>query len=202
MIGIASVAGYWLLWFLLRILTSRKEKTSLIRRRSPWFTWGTQIYILSISLYYLAISIWTLDWDAYELSFSLSIGITVISIALAFNILSLYFLGSNYSLEIEIKQYHALITEGPYRFVRHPIYLGNICGFFGLCIIMNNWLAWIGLPAQIVGFFLMAREEEKVLVENLGDSYAKYKADVPYMLIPWVTFYHSASAASSHTDEA
>jgi len=81
---------------------------------------------------------------------------------------------------------YTLIKSGLYRFVRHPIYLGNILGFIGLCILMNHWVAWVASPAQVFGFFLMARDEERFLISHVGNEYESYRAAVRWMLIPGI----------------
>lgn len=69
---------------------------------------------------------------------------------------------------------HALITSGPYRYVRHPSYLGYFLMFIGLPFTMQNVLALIPLMA-IPGYNTVAVREEALLVERFGDAYREYK---------------------------
>ncbi len=73
------------------------------------------------------------------------------------------------------KPAHALITEGPYRFSRNPIYLGYMCLFLGLGIFLNNlWIFVLGAPLlATVQVAIIAREED-YLAEKFGEEYGVY----------------------------
>ena len=73
---------------------------------------------------------------------------------------------------------HRLSTDGPFAWVRHPIYAA-------LDLLALGTLAWIPTPWTAAGLLLMAvmgdvraRGEEKVLVAAFGDSYRRYAASV------------------------
>ena len=73
------------------------------------------------------------------------------------------------------KPANALITEGPYRFSRNPIYLGYMCLFLGLGIFLNNlWDIRLGAPLlATVQVAIIAREED-YLTEKFGEDYGEY----------------------------
>jgi len=135
---------------------------------------------------FVAINIWSEGGNWQENSVRLAIGIFMVALALAVDSICLLSLLPLYSLEMEVKQDHAVIKSGFYRLVRHPIYSSNIIGFLGLCILMNHWAAWVGLPAQVIGFFLMVKKEELFLIGHLGQEYERYRVDVRWMLIPGI----------------
>lgn len=66
----------------------------------------------------------------------------------------------------------SLVTEGPYRFVRHPIYAGLIFGTLGWALFRSNLLGVVLAVALFAFFDLKSRREERWLVE----SYAGYEA--------------------------
>ena len=73
-----------------------------------------------------------------------------------------------------------LITGGPYAYVRHPLYLGTFLIGLGFCVIVGN--VWLGAAA--FGFFLLIygrkmAQEERLLLDELGDTYAAYHHAVP-----------------------
>lgn len=78
----------------------------------------------------------------------------------------------------------SLVTSGPYRWVRHPIYAGLILGTLGLGLLRANWVG-LALAVLLFLFFdLKSRREEAWLRE----AYAEYPAYQRRVrkLIPWV----------------
>jgi len=79
------------------------------------------------------------------------------------------------------------VTTGPYRFVRHPIYLGLSMLAMGQALAFNSWPAFLVLLSGIVPTFAWrAYAEEKLLSRTLGERYALYrrrtKMIIPYLL--------------------
>ncbi|NWF87431.1 isoprenylcysteine carboxylmethyltransferase family protein [Candidatus Bathyarchaeota archaeon] len=67
-----------------------------------------------------------------------------------------------------------LVTWGPYKYVRHPSYLGYFLMFFGLLLIWSNLFTLIPLSA-IPGYLRVVVKEEKLLVQRFGDEYLDYQ---------------------------
>jgi protein-S-isoprenylcysteine O-methyltransferase Ste14 len=80
---------------------------------------------------------------------------------------------------------HHVITAGPYRYVRHPMYAGVIAGFLGLPLALGSWWALIpgGLLAAL--FVLRAALEDRMLHDRLP-GYAAYAQQTRFRLIPGV----------------
>ena len=186
MISTVAVVGYLALWLVLRLMALRMSKPAHVMRGSPWFTRLVLAYCFVFSIGFVAANTWSGGGNWQENPVRLAMGISMVTLALVTDAVCLLSLRPFYSLEMEIKQDHAVIKSGFYRLVRHPIYLSNIIGFLGLCILMNHWAAWVASPAQVIGFFLMAREEELFLISHLGKEYERYRADVRWMLIPGI----------------
>jgi protein-S-isoprenylcysteine O-methyltransferase Ste14 len=75
----------------------------------------------------------------------------------------------------------ALVTSGPYRFVRNPLYLGNFLLVLGSLVALGSrW--WIDLAVLLlfsVEYSLIVRAEEKELSERFGKTYLDYQQRVP-----------------------
>ena len=72
-----------------------------------------------------------------------------------------------------------------YRFVRHPMMLGMLIGFWAAPIMTIGHLVF---AAALTGYTLAGvRYEERDLVRVFGDDYARYRAEVP-SLLPWPRF--------------
>ncbi|MGE5314995.1 MAG: methyltransferase family protein [Acidobacteriota bacterium] len=75
-----------------------------------------------------------------------------------------------------------LITDGPFAYVRNPLYVGNMTIYFGFGIMSNAlmpWLAVIALVYFIVQYHLIVSREEEHLRAAFGEEYARYCANVP-----------------------
>lgn len=85
-------------------------------------------------------------------------------------------LGKNLTDTVVTRKDHTLVTTGPYRYVRHPFYLGFFIAAIGGSIVTANWFLFV---ASLLPFaFLIARTriEEEKLVERFGDEYRVYMA--------------------------
>lgn len=73
----------------------------------------------------------------------------------------------------------ALVTSGPYRFSRNPIYLALTFIYFGLALYFNTlWAAALYPLVLIVMFFGVILREERYLLLRYGTKYLKYKVSV------------------------
>ncbi|KTC83036.1 methyltransferase family protein [Legionella cincinnatiensis] len=86
---------------------------------------------------------------------------------------------------IRVEEGQKVITVGPYRFIRHPMYLGAIFLFIGTSLALGSW--WTLLLIPVLLSILVARilNEEKILVRDLP-GYAKYQKKVRTRLIPFI----------------
>jgi protein-S-isoprenylcysteine O-methyltransferase Ste14 len=98
---------------------------------------------------------------------------------------SRYILGKNWSVSVQKKEDHKLITTGPYSLVRHPIYSGLLLMFLGNAIIVGKWRGLIGVLILFISFLFKLKKEEKWLSESFGQEYAEYMKKSS-ALIPWL----------------
>jgi protein-S-isoprenylcysteine O-methyltransferase Ste14 len=84
-------------------------------------------------------------------------------------------LGRNWSVTLEVREDHALITEGIYRHVRHPMYTAFWLWALAQAILLPNWIAGF---AGIVGFGTLylcrVGREEDMLLQTFGEQYRGY----------------------------
>ncbi len=73
---------------------------------------------------------------------------------------------------------HQLIQTGPYRYVRHPMYLAVIMAATGALLIFHTWAMLIFAPLSL-GIIFRARREETVLAQAFGEDWEVYKKRVP-----------------------
>lgn len=79
-----------------------------------------------------------------------------------------------------------IVTEGPFRYIRHPMYTGLLLVFWGIYIIWSYFYTVIIPISGTILLYIIAKEEEEYLLENLGDQYEKYKKKVKWMFIPGI----------------
>lgn len=70
-----------------------------------------------------------------------------------------------------------LVTDGPYRFTRNPMYLGHLIFFLGLAITFSG-LAWLLLVVHLAWFDHRARSDEEHLLARFGPAYDDYRTRV------------------------
>lgn len=74
-------------------------------------------------------------------------------------------------------QDHELIRVGPYRYVRHPMYLGVILAAFGALFIFRTW-AMVLFSVSSLGVIVRAQKEERLLAEEFGEEWDAYRRKV------------------------
>ncbi len=94
-------------------------------------------------------------------------------------------LASNWSSQVAIKEGHELITRGLYRYVRNPIYTGNLLMALGTVLAFGTLGAVIGFIIVGFGFYLKISDEERILTRHFGAEYSSYrqhtKALIPFL---------------------
>lgn len=84
-------------------------------------------------------------------------------------------LGSNFSTTIHIRDEHTLVTRGPYRWVRHPMYTVLMMQSIGLMLLTANW--FVGGSYLLVLMIIMIIRtpfEENMMIEKFGEQYRAY----------------------------
>jgi protein-S-isoprenylcysteine O-methyltransferase Ste14 len=94
-------------------------------------------------------------------------------------------LGRNWSGEVMVKVGHTLITSGPYRSVRHPIYSGMTLALVGTALATGAPYGFIGLALILLGFLVRVRLEEALMRETFPGEYDDYSRHTA-RLIPGV----------------
>jgi protein-S-isoprenylcysteine O-methyltransferase Ste14 len=95
-------------------------------------------------------------------------------------------LGTNWSNTLDIKKNHALVKEGPYKFIRHPMYAFFYLYAISIGLMSSNWLVLIaGFLCWTCTCLLRIGREEKMLAEEFGQEYRDYMKKTR-RLVPFV----------------
>jgi len=95
-------------------------------------------------------------------------------------------LGRNWSVSLDVRESHQLVTDGIYRKVRHPMYSAFWLWAVAQALLLPNWVAgFSGIVGFGILFFGRIAREERMMLEAFGDRYREYMART-YRVIPWI----------------
>lgn len=100
------------------------------------------------------------------------LGFGVLAILLAYWVFSN--LGNNVSPSVATRREHRLVTSGPYRWVRHPLYSMGMLSYLGFAMLSANWVIASLSIAVFVVLNIRLPQEEASLIEKFGDEYRQY----------------------------
>lgn len=83
-------------------------------------------------------------------------------------------LGRNWSLVAAVKGDHELVTVGPYRWVRHPIYSGLMLGFIGTAVAIGQWRGVLAVALALIAILQRIVVEERLMRQQFGAVYDAY----------------------------
>lgn len=86
-------------------------------------------------------------------------------------------LGQNWSVSLEIREEHSLVSSGVYSKIRHPMYTSIWLWAIGQALLLNNYIAGLsGLLFFGLLYFLRVDQEEKMMESTFGQEYLEYKS--------------------------
>jgi protein-S-isoprenylcysteine O-methyltransferase Ste14 len=84
-------------------------------------------------------------------------------------------LGTNWSITLQVRENHRLVTRGVYQLVRHPMYLALVLYSIGQALVLPNWIAGPSyLFAMALLIALRLGPEERMMLEEFGKDYESY----------------------------
>ena len=101
------------------------------------------------------------------------------TIGLAYSVWGLAYLRRSFSIIPEARR---LVTGGPYRITRHPVYLGEVITAIGVNLATAGWLSAIALAYFIACELMRIRWEERILTSTFPNEYPAYARSVPRYL--------------------
>jgi protein-S-isoprenylcysteine O-methyltransferase Ste14 len=84
-------------------------------------------------------------------------------------------LGQNWSVSLELRENHELVSHGVYRWIRHPMYASIWLWGLAQGMVLANWFAgWSVIPVFAAMYFIRMPREERLMSEKFGDAYRDY----------------------------
>ncbi|MEJ8571654.1 protein-S-isoprenylcysteine O-methyltransferase [Microbaculum marinum] len=177
-------------WYIIRYPHERRARKTAVSRSSRD---GRELVLLSISLTGLGIvpvAYVATGFDGFaDYPFSPMrawLGTAVFGLALYLFHRTHRDLGRNWSVSLEVRDQHRLITEGVYRMVRHPMYTAFFLWAVAQALLLPNWIAGLsGLVGFGTLFLFRVFREERLMLETFGEEYRAYSARTK-RLLPWI----------------
>ena len=169
-------------------LLAERQNIENLRNAKPWDK--VLAPLMAVSVGYPMVLVAGLDhryaWSSEFPLWLVIIGFILISCGYAFAAWALaenrYF---SSVVRIQTDRGHVVCDSGPYQFVRHPGYAGNVLALFGIVLALGS--VWTLVPAAVASIIAVIRTvlEDRTLQEELP-GYQDYARRVPYRLIPWI----------------
>jgi protein-S-isoprenylcysteine O-methyltransferase Ste14 len=169
-------AAFWFYWLVAAF--------SMKRGRIPW---SRELAIRAVIVIIVILLIRLGAFRSHGLNtdpWRAGLGVVLFALGLGFAIWARVHLGRNWGTPMTQKEEPELVTSGPYRLVRHPIYSGILLGGVGTAMALN-WLWLIAVFLAGTYFVYSATVEERFMTEQFPDTYPAYKHSTK-MLVPFV----------------
>jgi protein-S-isoprenylcysteine O-methyltransferase Ste14 len=180
------IAALWLIWGAYWIIAAFNAKREQVRE--PLL--GRLIFLASLLLVvvliaghrwpqWLMVQVVPGGWTRYW------IAVFLVIVGMAFSIWARGILGTNWSGVVALKVDHELIVDGPYRWVRHPIYTGILIALLGSGLAAGQVRGLLAFVIALIALWIKSRAEERWMLREFGDRYAAYRQST-WALLPLV----------------
>jgi protein-S-isoprenylcysteine O-methyltransferase Ste14 len=166
------VAAAWIVWMLPFALTRRKQaRAQQVDRRARW---GILLVAVSFAVLW-QYQFWRTSLPAWRLT--LAIVFFIVADVLAWT--STRVLGKQWRVDAGLNAEHELVTQGPYRLVRHPIYTSVLCILWGTGLILLPLpLILLATVTAVIGTEIRIRIEDTLLASRFGERFEDYRRNV------------------------
>jgi protein-S-isoprenylcysteine O-methyltransferase Ste14 len=162
----------------LRLL--RGQRKHMLRSTGPWYIqyYPPLVWIPFAIAYFYPVPV--------DLPMALRyVGLAIAIASAAFAAWAMWSLGKSYGIRMDLFEGHRLVTSGPYRLTRHPMYLGIVSFHIGATLAMQSLLLLVITLAYVIPLTVMRiRAEDKVLAEGFGEEFRTFTGRVP-TLVPF-----------------
>lgn len=190
MLAKAAFVGLVVGWYVIRFPYARRSRRTPVTRsarglRETALLLASLIGIGLLPMLYVATGFPRFA-DYRFLPLQASFGVLVALASLAMFRLTHHALGRNWSISLDVREQHTLVTEGVYDYVRHPMYTAFWLWAVAQALLLHNWVGgFAGLVGFGILFFGRVAREEQMMLDSFGDEYRAYMART-YRIIPGI----------------
>lgn len=113
--------------------------------------------------------------DSVKWNMVTTISLIIMILGLVLRTWAIYTLGIYFTMYLSIRKEHRIIRTGPYKYLRHPSYLGAFFTYLGTPIFLHTWFALIAAAIVLpIAWLRRIHYEEKLLIEEFGEEYKSY----------------------------
>lgn len=146
-------------------------------READWLFWSIRLLVLASVLGLSGSLLWPV-FAPWQLPVNTLVRVTGLCLALMGSALFAWVtaaLGRHFSTSLHLREEHRLITHGPYRWVRHPMYLAYQLSWLGFLLVTGNALAaGLGMLAFGLAMWVRVGREEAMLADAFGEQWQDY----------------------------
>jgi protein-S-isoprenylcysteine O-methyltransferase Ste14 len=176
---IASIAAYasWIVILVVWLNGMRGRKLTAYRSKGAYQLIASVLIFLSFVILLSQVRSGILKFAVTSRTpLMVSLGASLAVVGALFAVWARVTLGSNWSGgAATIKRDHELMSAGPYKLVRHPIYTGFIATEIGTALTMGTLASYVAVLLGIIGFLMRIRSEEQLMMTQFQDAYSAYK---------------------------
>jgi protein-S-isoprenylcysteine O-methyltransferase Ste14 len=173
---------FWLYWLVSAFGSKRNTKPQL--KRFAGIRLG--IFVLAVILFRL-LNVQNYSFENRLITSNqlvVVLGLSLFLVGLLLAVWARLYLGKNWGMPMTQKQDPELVTSGPYRYIRHPIYTGILLAMLGSSLASS--LFWLTIFAiSGIYFIYSAVMEEKLMTKQFPKAYPSYKTKTK-MLVPFI----------------
>ena len=171
---------FWLYWFASAVGVKSSRSPSNLHR-------GVGLRVVAVLLLLILFRTKVItenSFGAIVTPIAQGVGFSLFVLGLSLAVWARIFLGRNWGTPMSEKIDATLVTTGPYRYIRHPIYSGIILAMVGTALAVTIY--WLVAVAVLGTYFVYsASVEERIMVRLFPATYPAYKKST-HMLIPFI----------------
>jgi protein-S-isoprenylcysteine O-methyltransferase Ste14 len=169
----------WLVFWLGWLAAAAGAKSGRTRWRRE-----VGVRVVIVALIFLLEGVGAFRGPATHNAALVGVGVSLFALGLAVAVWARVHLGRNWGMPMSQKDSPELVTTGPYRWIRNPIYTGLILAMIGTAIAVS--LDWLAVVVVLGGYFVYsAVMEQRLMAEQFPDTYPAYRNSTR-MLIPFL----------------
>ena len=169
----------WILFILGLIASISQPDYSIVRDKSKTRDKGTEIQIIwsvyITQLFAVFEAAYLRFPDSVRWNIITTVSLVIMISGLALRTWAIHTLGSCFTMHVSIQKEHKIIRGGPYKYFRHPSYLGAFFTYLATTVFLHSWFSLIAAAIILpIAWLRRIHYEEQLLIEEFGEEYKCY----------------------------